>query len=71
LSEIGCYIAPPYLDEYGETDQGLRRGNPMKLSEEKYAQIRKLWAAHKIPEEISRMTEMPGFAAAFTNWQYL
>lgn len=31
----GCFLAPPYLDDYGEPDQGLRRGNPLHLSEEK------------------------------------
>ncbi|KAE8280895.1 E3 ubiquitin-protein ligase UBR2 [Larimichthys crocea] len=24
----GCFYPPPYLDDYGETDQGLKRGNP-------------------------------------------
>lgn len=31
----GCYTAPPYLDQYGETDQGLKRGNPLKLCPER------------------------------------
>jgi hypothetical protein len=33
----GCFVSPPYLDQYGETDQGLRRGNPLHLSHERYA----------------------------------
>jgi hypothetical protein len=32
----GCFVSPPYLDQYGETDQGLRRGNPLHLSHERY-----------------------------------
>ena len=31
----GCYMSPPYLDQYGETDQGLKRGNPLKLCRER------------------------------------
>lgn len=31
----GCYMSPPYLDQYGETDQGLKRGNPLKLCQER------------------------------------
>ena len=31
----GCYVAPPYLDQYGETDQELRRGNPLSLCRER------------------------------------
>ncbi|XP_054874655.1 E3 ubiquitin-protein ligase UBR2 isoform X3 [Amphiprion ocellaris] len=27
----GCFYPPPYLDDYGETDQGLKRGNPLHL----------------------------------------
>ncbi|KAI5739939.1 hypothetical protein M8J77_025327 [Diaphorina citri] len=30
----GCFMSPPYLDDYGETDQGLRRGNPLRLCKE-------------------------------------
>ena len=31
----GCFMSPPYLDQYGETDQGLKRGNPLKLCQER------------------------------------
>ena len=27
----GCFVSPPYLDQYGETDQGLKRGAPLTL----------------------------------------
>jgi len=48
----GCTITPPYLDEYGEPDPGLRRGNPLKLNEESYQDLRQLWFHHRIPEKI-------------------
>ena len=35
----GAYLPAPYVDEYGETDKGLRRGNPLMLDEEKYAEL--------------------------------
>ena len=28
----GCYVSPPYLDQHGEPDQGLKRGKPLTLS---------------------------------------
>lgn len=48
----GCFYTPPYVDEYGETDQGLRRGNPLTLSNEHYKRLQKLWLSHGIQEEI-------------------
>ena len=53
----GCFIQPPYLDEYGETDIGLRRGNPLRLCPDKYRKVYKLWLNHSIPEEISHTLE--------------
>ena len=53
----GCLIPPPYLDEYGETDIGLKRGNPLRLCPEKYRKIYKMWLNHSIPEEISHNLE--------------
>ena len=53
----GCFILPPYVDQYGETDPGLRRGNPLKLDREKYRKIYKLWLNHSIPQEISHSLE--------------
>jgi len=66
----GCYQLPPYLDEYGETDQGLRRGNPLTLSKEKYEVFRKIWLQHGIPEEIARTTEHTS-TMIHTEWQFL
>ncbi|XP_064402875.1 E3 ubiquitin-protein ligase UBR2-like isoform X2 [Halichondria panicea] len=53
----GCTVTPPYLDEYGEADPGLRRGNPLHLNEDIYQEIRQLWFHHRIPERISKEAE--------------
>jgi len=66
----GCYVSPPYLDQYGETDQGLKRGNPLKLCHERYAKLNKLWLNHGIPEEVTHNLEQsPGLVA--TDWNHL
>ena len=46
----GIFIQPPYVDQYGETDAGLRRGNPLHLCQEKYRKLYKLWLNHAIPK---------------------
>jgi E3 ubiquitin-protein ligase UBR2 len=53
----GCFMSAPYLDDYGETDQGLRRGNPLHLCRESYKKLHLLWLSHGIHEEIARKTE--------------
>jgi E3 ubiquitin-protein ligase UBR2 len=53
----GCFIQPPYVDQYGETDAGLRRGNPLHLCPDKYRKIYKLWLNHSVPQEISHSLE--------------
>jgi E3 ubiquitin-protein ligase UBR2 len=63
-------MLPPYVDEYGETDQGLKRGNPMTLDVEKYEQLRRSWMLHLIPEEIARIVEN-STSISNTEWQYL
>ncbi|XP_069773436.1 E3 ubiquitin-protein ligase UBR1 isoform X2 [Narcine bancroftii] len=50
----GCFIPAPYLDDYGETDQLLRRGNPLHLCVERYKKLQQLWLQHRILEEITR-----------------
>ncbi|KAK3764043.1 hypothetical protein RRG08_046512 [Elysia crispata] len=50
----GCFLPAPYLDMYGESDQGLRRGNPLTLSPESYQSVQKIWYQHNIPQTISR-----------------
>lgn len=66
----GSYALPPYLDKYGETDQGLRRGNPLKLCHERYQKLNLLWLNHGLHEEVARSAEsisnvMPA------QWQHL
>lgn len=53
----GCFLSAPYLDDYGETDQGLRRGNPLHLCRESYKKLQMLWLGHGIHEDIARKTE--------------
>lgn len=66
----GCFGSPPYLDDYGETDQGLRRGNPLRLCEERYKKLQTLWLSHSIHEEIARAMESN--STIVTNqWQHL
>jgi len=35
----GTFLSAPYLDEYGEADKGLKRGNPMYLDQDKYEEL--------------------------------
>ncbi|XP_058880723.1 E3 ubiquitin-protein ligase UBR2 isoform X2 [Acipenser ruthenus] len=66
----GCFYAPPYLDDYGETDQGLRRGNPLHLCHERYRKIQKLWRQHSITEEIGHAQEANQSLVGI-DWQHL
>ncbi|XP_032523092.1 E3 ubiquitin-protein ligase UBR1 isoform X1 [Danaus plexippus] len=50
----GAMLPAPYLDTYGETDQGLRRGNPLQLCNERYQALRMVWLSHGIHERIAR-----------------
>jgi len=66
----GCFTSPPYIDQYGETDQGLRRGNPLSLCTERYTRIQRLWINHSIPEEVTNSMEAAqGFPV--TDWIHL
>ncbi|XP_040576594.1 E3 ubiquitin-protein ligase UBR2 [Lepeophtheirus salmonis] len=53
----GCIIDPPYVDQYGETDMGFRRRNPLSLCPRRYKEVNKIWLNHGIPEEISYSLE--------------
>ncbi|XP_044730986.1 E3 ubiquitin-protein ligase UBR2 isoform X2 [Chrysoperla carnea] len=66
----GCFVSPPYLDDYGETDQGLRRGNPLHLCEERYKKLHTLWLSHRLHEEIARALESNNTLMS-TQWQHL
>ncbi|KAL4703355.1 hypothetical protein ACJJTC_013121 [Scirpophaga incertulas] len=50
----GALLPAPYLDDYGEADQGLRRGYPLHLCEEKYEHLRMMWLSHSLHERIAR-----------------
>uniref|UniRef100_A0A1B6DEC1 E3 ubiquitin-protein ligase n=1 Tax=Clastoptera arizonana TaxID=38151 RepID=A0A1B6DEC1_9HEMI len=66
----GCFMSPPYLDDYGETDPGLRRGNRLRLCPERYKKLQLLWLGHGIHEEIARAIESNSHLSA-TQWQHL
>ncbi|XP_066553161.1 E3 ubiquitin-protein ligase UBR2 isoform X2 [Amia ocellicauda] len=66
----GCFYPPPYLDDYGETDQGLRRGNPLHLCRERYRKIQRLWRQHSITEEIGHAQEANQTLVGI-DWQHL
>uniref|UniRef100_A0A8C6QT21 E3 ubiquitin-protein ligase n=1 Tax=Nannospalax galili TaxID=1026970 RepID=A0A8C6QT21_NANGA len=66
----GCFYSPPYLDDYGETDQGLRRGNPLHLCKEQFKKIQKLWQQHSITEEIGHAQEANQTLVGI-DWQHL
>ncbi|XP_075996582.1 E3 ubiquitin-protein ligase UBR2 isoform X2 [Genypterus blacodes] len=66
----GCFYPPPYLDDYGETDQGLKRGNPLHLCQERYRKIQHLWRQHAIAEVIGHAQEANQTLVAI-DWQHL
>jgi len=66
----GALMPAPYLDEYGETDQNLRRGNPLHLCEERYRTLHRKWLSHGIPELISRNMELNHASIYTHNWSH-
>ncbi|XP_046403527.1 E3 ubiquitin-protein ligase UBR2 isoform X2 [Ischnura elegans] len=78
----GCLLLAPYLDRYGESDPGLRRGNPLWLCHERYAKLHALWLSHALPEEVARALDASSSPTApntspthhllmTMQWQYL
>ncbi|CAB3225335.1 unnamed protein product [Arctia plantaginis] len=65
----GAKLPAPFLDSYGETDQGLRRGNPLTLCPERYEQLRMLWLSHGLHERIARSLDTS--VLVITTWQNL
>jgi E3 ubiquitin-protein ligase UBR2 len=65
----GSYGCPPYFDEYGETDQGLHRGNPLKLCKDKYKRLNQMWLGHGLYEAIARATDTSTNVTG--QWQHL
>nr|XP_046268930.1 E3 ubiquitin-protein ligase UBR1 isoform X2 [Scatophagus argus] len=66
----GSTYPAPYLDDYGETDPHLLRGNPLHLCPERYRKLNQLWQQHCILEEIARSLEVVNVMFAF-EWQLL
>ncbi|XP_041668600.1 E3 ubiquitin-protein ligase UBR1 isoform X2 [Cheilinus undulatus] len=66
----GSTYPAPYLDDYGETDPHLGRGNPLHLCPERYRKLNQLWQQHCILEEIARSLEVVNVMIAF-EWQML
>lgn len=66
----GCFFPPPYLDMYGETDQGLRRGNPLHLNVERYRRLQTIWLQHSVPQEIAHSLESNSSLLSI-DWQHL
>ncbi|KAI3367729.1 hypothetical protein L3Q82_026576 [Scortum barcoo] len=66
----GSTYPAPYLDDYGETDPHLGRGNPLHLCPERYKKLNQLWQQHCILEEIARSLEVVNVIFAF-EWQML
>ena len=42
----GVLLPAPYVDEYGECDEGLKRGNPLKLDKAMYEELNKVCHAN-------------------------
>uniref|UniRef100_A0A1I8B9X3 E3 ubiquitin-protein ligase n=1 Tax=Meloidogyne hapla TaxID=6305 RepID=A0A1I8B9X3_MELHA len=65
----GCFKNAPYVDEFGETDPGFRRGNPMRLNKELYWKIQRQWLHQEIAEEVLNQYELNHRNIAF-DWQH-
>lgn len=66
----GCFVPPPYVDDYGETDQGLQRGNPLHLCQDRYKDLHRMWLSHSIPEQIAHALELSATMSG-NNWQLM
>jgi len=66
----GSFYAAPYVDEYGETDQGFRRGNPLFLNNEMYNKLQKIWLNHNVQEEVASHLDYHQTLLAM-DWQLL
>uniref|UniRef100_A0A8C5B1J1 E3 ubiquitin-protein ligase n=1 Tax=Gadus morhua TaxID=8049 RepID=A0A8C5B1J1_GADMO len=66
----GSTYPAPYLDDYGETDPQLVRGNPLHLCPERYKKLHQLWQQHCVLEEIARSLEVDNVMFAL-EWQML
>lgn len=54
----GSFSVAPFIDKYGETDQGLRHYRQLFLSQKRYdSMLRSMWLSHGVPSYISRRLE--------------
>ncbi len=51
---LGAMLPAPYVDRFGEHDEGLKRGNPLKLDKGQYKELNRLWMTNDIADKISR-----------------
>ncbi|KAK0428625.1 hypothetical protein QR680_010912 [Steinernema hermaphroditum] len=65
----GMLKPAPYVDEFGETDQGFRRGNPLHLNKELYAKIQQLWLHQRITEEVVSQYDI-NYRYVTMEWQH-
>lgn len=66
----GCFLPPPYVDAYGETDQGLRRGDPLHLCDASRRKLELLWRSHGLYNEAAKYMENSQ-ALVVTEWHHL
>lgn len=66
----GTFISAPYLDVHGETDKGMRRGDPLYLNMSRLMELRKMWLSHGIAEKISYDNES-GSMRYIPDWAHL
>lgn len=70
LFVAGCFLPPPYVDAYGETDQGLRRGDPLHICDASRRKLELLWRSHGLYNEAAKYMENSQ-ALVVTEWHHL
>jgi len=50
-----AYSPSLYVDENGEEDNGLRRGRPLYLNNDRNQALENLWRTHGIPREVAQI----------------
>uniref|UniRef100_A0A1I8GLY8 E3 ubiquitin-protein ligase n=1 Tax=Macrostomum lignano TaxID=282301 RepID=A0A1I8GLY8_9PLAT len=53
-NRLGCISSAPYVDRYGETDEYLRRGQPLQLSSAMYSRLQEDWLRHSLAARAGR-----------------
>ena len=67
---LGCFLPPPYVDAYGETDQGLRRGDPLHICDASRRKLELLRRSHGLYNEAAKYMENLQ-ALVVTEWHHL